>query len=291
MRKKILLIANPAAGRGGAGKIRQAQRFLGTAGRQVELYLTSGPGDATAAAARAGSGGYDLVVAAGGDGTLNEVVAGLAPSNIPLAYLPLGTTNVFALETGIPFDIGRACAIALQGAPRPICLGRAGRSIFLNMAGVGFDARVVVGVNLGLKRLGGKFAYIWSGLVAWCGWRPEPIEIVPENGPAQRGYGAIVSNGRYYGGRFSITPGASPLADRLDVCLFKRGRRPDFLNYAWRIALGRPLEPPAVSRFTARRLTIRGNGVPVQVDGDYLGTLPMDFEAVFGEITMILPDG
>jgi diacylglycerol kinase family enzyme len=71
------------------------------------------------------------------------------------------------------------------------------------MAGVGFDARAVAGVNLGLKRLGGKFAYIWSGLVAWCGWRPEPIEIVPENGPARQGYGASISNGRYYGGRLS----------------------------------------------------------------------------------------
>ncbi len=166
---KIKLIANPVAGRQALLKIRNAENCLRQCGADVDLTLTRARGDARAAAADARRNGFDRVVAAGGDGTLNEVINGLAPSPIPLAFLPLGTVNVFALEAGIPFAVEAACRIALEGDVRPICLGWAGDTRFLLMAGIGFDAEVVYGINLRLKRLAGKLAYLAGGFTAF--WR------------------------------------------------------------------------------------------------------------------------
>lgn len=287
--RQIKLIANPVAGGDAAAKIRQAELCLAEQGARVELFLTGARGDAARAAAEAKSGGFDLVVAAGGDGTLNEVINGLAPSSIPLAFIPLGTTNVFALEADIPFDIAAACRIALNGSPTPICLGRAGDSRFLLMAGAGFDAEVVHRVDLRLKRRLGKLAYLVSALRVFFEHPPEPLEIVLEDGSQRTGYGLIIGNGRLYGGRFSITPGAALTDDQFEVCLLQRPGRLGLLHGLLRMLLKQPLAPAGGLLFKARELTVQGDQVPVQIDGDPHGRLPMSFRAVSGELLMVMP--
>jgi YegS/Rv2252/BmrU family lipid kinase len=286
---KIKLIANPIAGGNALASIRRAQEYLVFHGCSVELSLTGGRGDARKAAAEAKNAGFDRIVAAGGDGTLNEVINGLAPSAIPLAFLPLGTTNVFALEAGIPFDVEQACAIALHGTPQPVCLGLAGETRFLLMASAGFDADVVYRVSGRLKRWTGKFAYLASGLRRLAGPLSAPIEVVREDGSTVCGYHVILGNGRLYGGRFSVTPDASLAEEALDVCVFlKKGRLP-LLRCAAKIAAGRRLARPDAETFKARSVIVRGEGVPVQIDGDHLGRLPMTFRALFGELVLVLP--
>jgi YegS/Rv2252/BmrU family lipid kinase len=287
--RKVKLIANPVAGRQATGRIEEAVARLRADGAAVDLTLTGARGDARAAAARAREEGFDRVIAAGGDGTLNEVINGLAPSDIPLAYLPLGTANVFALETGIPFAIEEACKLALTGSARPICLGVAGDTRFLLMAGVGFDAEVVYGIDLRLKRLAGKLAYLAGG-VATLLRRPQlPVEVEAADGSVYRGFGAVICNARLYGGRFSLTPQASLTCDRLDLCLLQRPGRLNLLRAAAAVASGRPLAPPAAILLEGQRFTLRGEGVPVQIDGDYLGRLPMTFRTAFGQISLVLP--
>jgi len=286
----IMLIANPIAGGDARRKIEQARACLERRGCNVDLILTAARGDARRAAVAARAGGVDRIVVAGGDGTLNEVVNGLAPSAIPLAFLPLGTTNVFALEAGIPFEIERACAIAVEGEPRRVCLGRAGQTRFLLMAGIGFDAEVVYRVSGRLKRLAGKAAYLASALGALAGGAPPPIEVVREDGTVIRGYGAILGNGRLYGGRFSLTPDASLDEDCLDVCVFLLPGRLSLLRSAVTVAVGGRLGPPVARMFKASSVTVRGEGVPVQIDGDHLGRLPMSFRALPGELVMVLPN-
>lgn len=287
--RRIKLIANPVAGGNARARIDRARAWLEKQGCTVDLTLTGARGDARSAAAEARVGGFDRVIAAGGDGTLNEVVNGLAPSPIPLAFLPLGTTNVFALETGIPFDVEKACAIALEGEAHPICLGMAGETRFLLMAGVGFDAQVVYGVDLRLKRLTGKLAYVLGGMRALFSGAPAPVELVDEGGTAYRGYGAIVGNCRCYAGKFSFTPQASLRSDRLDVCLLLRPGRLGLLGAAATLLTGRSPAPPAALSLQGREFTLRGERVPVQIDGDYLGKLPMTFRVVFGELSLVLP--
>ena len=119
MSRRVQLIANPVAGGDARERIRRAQRRLEQRGCTVELTLTGARGDARRAAAAAREAGFERIIAAGGDGTLNEVINGLAPAQVPLAFLPLGTTNVFALEAGIPFDVDAACDLALDGAVAP----------------------------------------------------------------------------------------------------------------------------------------------------------------------------
>ena len=159
---RLQLIANPVAGRGAMALIQQARQRLLDSGNDVELFLTRGRGDAERYAALAAAGGFDRIVVAGGDGTVNEVVNGMAADSPPLAILPLGTTNVLALEIGLPRRFEEACDLALHGKATPIYLGLADQRRFVLMAGVGFDADVVRGVNLRLKRAFGKGAYLVS---------------------------------------------------------------------------------------------------------------------------------
>ncbi len=288
---KIKLIANPVAGGDARNKIDRAVAWLRAAGVSVDLFLTEKRGDALQAARIAKCAGYDRIIAAGGDGTLNEVINGLVPSAVPLAFIPFGTTNVFALEVGIPFDVEQACAVALRGQARPVCLGLAGDTRFLLMAGIGFDAEVVAGVSLALKRRVGKLAYLVSSLTVLLRPLVDTIEVVDERGRRYQGCSAIIGNGRYYGGRFSITPEASLQDDTLDVCLFRRRGRLGFLCSMIKVAFGRPLIESEAWRFKGRKLTVTGSTAAVQLDGDYHGRLPETFRAVFGELTLVYPKG
>jgi YegS/Rv2252/BmrU family lipid kinase len=286
---KIKLIANPVAGGDARSHIERAVALLEARGADVELTLTGARGDARLAAAAAREAGFDRICAAGGDGTLNEVINGLAPSAIPLAFIPLGTTNVFALETGIPFDLDQACAVVLNGRPRHICLGLADGQYFLLMAGIGFDAEVVRKVSLRLKRYLGKLAYVFSGLASLCRYRPRPLDVMTEAGVRRRAYGIIISNCRLYGGRFVVSPGASLYKDALNICLLRCRSRLGMLRSVGKIAAGLPLRAEEALQLRARDITVTGGDAPVQVDGDYLGNLPRAFRASFGELQMILP--
>jgi YegS/Rv2252/BmrU family lipid kinase len=286
---KIMLIANPVAGGDARANIGRAVAFLEGRGATVELVLTEARGDARRAAAAARDAGFDRIVAAGGDGTLNEVINGLVPSTIPLAFIPFGTTNVFALEVDIPFDLEKACDLALRGAPCPVCVGLAGDTRFLLMAGVGFDAEVVAAVSLWLKRRTGKLAYVVSGLRTLLRRPRGSFEVEADNGVRCRAYGALIGNGRLYGGRFSITDQASLREDALDVRLFLRPGRLRLLVNVARMLLGRPPGEDQVKRFKTRQLKLSGDDIPVQIDGDCYGHLPQTFRAVFGELTLVFP--
>jgi YegS/Rv2252/BmrU family lipid kinase len=283
----IVLIANPVAGGDARARIERARTWFAANAAVVELVLTGSAGDARRAATALRNGGCDRVVVAGGDGTLNEVINGLAPSPIPVAFLPLGTTNVFALEAGIPRDIDQACRVALQGTPRPVCLGRADGERFLLMASAGFDAAVVHRVDLAWKRKTGKLAYFTSALTALRQVPLTDFEVIGDDGLVRSACQMVASNARFYGGRFSLTPTASLFAERLDVCLVRPMGKVALLSAALLLAAG--LTPPGVERFTTRALALRGAPVPLQLDGDPQGTLPRTLTVTAGEIVLVLP--
>jgi len=288
---KIKLIANPIAGGSAQNQIARAVTCLQQRGAIVDLTLTGARGDAQRAAAAARTAGFDRVCAAGGDGTLNEVINGLAPSTIPLAFIPLGTTNVFALEAGIPMDIPGACRVALNGVATPVSLGLAGETRFLLMAGAGFDAEVVRRVDLRLKRYLGKLAYVVSALRVFFGPPFPAIEVEGEGGSRFSGHTVVIGNGRLYGGRFSLTPGASLTDDIFEVCLLQKPGRLSLLHALLRMVLRLPLEPAGARLFKARELWVRGAGTAVQIDGDDHGELPMRFRVVPGELVLVMPGG
>ena len=276
--RRAVLIRRPNTSRGGPWKADQTHRQPDRRGRRPEknppglapprrARLPGGaepdrsPGRCDPAAARPpGQGGFDRIVAAGGDGTLNEAINGLAPSSLPLGFLPLGTTNVFALEAGIPFAVEKACDIALDGAPTPVCLGAADGARFLLMAGVGFDAEVVYRVSARLKRWSGKLAYLASAVSLCFARLPPRSKSSARTAPFFGAYSLIIGNGRLYGGRFSVTPEASLTEDLLDVCLFRKwGRNPssslcgqDCRRRQARRAAGAPFQGPDPHRHRLR---------------------------------------
>jgi diacylglycerol kinase (ATP) len=292
MTQQLFLIANPTAGGNAAGKIRRAVRCLQEQGAQVELFLTSARGDARAAASAAALRSpveISRVVVAGGDGTINEVINGLAPSPIPLAILPFGTTNVFALEAGIPFDVAGACRVAVHGVAQPVCLGKAGQHLFLQVAGAGFDANVVYGMRPWLKRRTGKLAYVISGLEQL--WRPaSPLAVQLDDGSCRTAYAAILCNGRLYAGRFVLTPRAQCFDASIDVMLLLRPGVRSLLSLVGRVLSKRQLLPPATEVLRAKKIRINGSG-PVQADGDFIGMLPMEFTMVTGALSIVFPRG
>ncbi|AMV73497.1 sphingosine/diacylglycerol kinase-like protein [Desulfuromonas sp. DDH964] len=286
---RVKLIANPVAGRQARQRIQHAVEWLRAAGVEVDLTLTGARGDARRAAAEARTRGHDRVIAAGGDGTLNEVVNGLVPSAIPLAFLPLGTTNVFALEAGIPFDLEAACRIALEGPAVPVNLGVANDTRFLLMASAGLDAEAVCQVSPGLKRALGKGAYLASALRALFQAPPQPFTARTAAGEDIPCYGAIISNGRLYGGRFVIAPGASLTAASFEVCLLLKPGRRALLGAALALAAGRTLSPAAARRLQTPNLQLLGAGVAVQIDGDFFGRLPVTLRIASDELCLVMP--
>lgn len=286
----IKLIANPTAGRGGRGIIYQVQEYLKQRGATVGLFETFQRGDALLAAREARKGGIDMVVAAGGDGTINEIINGLAGSVIPVGIIPLGTVNVFALETGIPMTPLMACDILLNGNPKNINLGKINNHYFLLMAGIGFDAYVVYGLDLRLKRFLGRLSYIITGLGRLFSYPGHSLEIDLDNGKKVQGYGVVVGNMKYYGGTMSITPFADFERNDLDVCIFKKKGVANMLRYTWGVLRKQHLNYPDVEYYTVKGLKVTSHGKTyIQADGDVAGQLPAEFSIAEEGITVMLP--
>src|SRR6266496_514351 len=159
---RALIIFNPTAGQAGSFEqdLLVAQDIWRQHGWHVDLQPTNGPGDGTRIAREAAAQGYHMVVAAGGDGTVNEVINGLAGSETALAVLPIGTVNVWVRELGLPLQPRAAAEALLHAQIRTIDLGRAGDRYFLLMCGVGFDAAVTAEVRAHEKRRFGALAYL-----------------------------------------------------------------------------------------------------------------------------------
>jgi diacylglycerol kinase (ATP) len=198
--------------------------------------------------------------------------------------------NVFALETGIPMQLEKACALAVQGSPRQVTLGKIGDELFLLMVSAGWDAEAVAHVRPGFKRIFGRLAYAVSALEILLLRPLAPLQLILSDGSEHAGFGVVVSNCRYYGGRYVVTPEASLFRDDLHVCLLRQGGRPAMLKFATSLLLKRPLKPPFVDFFTLTSAELKGENVSVQVDGDAWGGLPVRLGAVPQAVTMILPD-
>lgn len=286
---RIKFIANPISGGNARPRIELACDALQRCGAEVDLCLTSARGDARKFAEQALTEGYDRVVVAGGDGTLNEVVNGIACPDLPIAFLPFGTVNVFALEAGIPKQLEAACALAVKGSARPITLGCLDGELFLLMVSAGWDAEAVAQVRTGLKKRIGRLAYAVSALEVWLRKAPAPMHLVTADGQYHKGFGVVVSNCRYYGGRYVVNPKASMFNNELEVCLLRQGSRLARLRFALNLVLNRPLREPLVEFFTCSSVQLQGDFVAVQVDGDVGKSLPVKIEAVPRAVSMILP--
>jgi len=284
--RNILILFNPVAGGRRGRRLRAVLDLLQKCDARVELRTTGAPGDARRFAGEADDD-VDTIVAAGGDGTINEVVNGMAARGTggpDLALLPLGTANVLAAEIGFRDLSARRIAGAIaEGAPRDLYLGRADGRYFALMCGVGFDAHVVARVSPHLKRRLGKLAYVLASLVELWRYRPRRYAVTLD-GRRHDAASAIVANAHFYGGRYVVAPHARIDDPRLQVCLFHRAGRRHVLRYGWGLISGRLHRFADVSILPAHRIEIATVAPapvpePVQGDGDIIAALPVAITA------------
>jgi len=282
--KRILVIFNPAASSG--SKALAFRRFLDSrAGPNVTLAPTQGPGDATKLAAADQT--HDLIVAAGGDGTINEVVNGITGKT--LGILPFGTVNVFAKELGIPAGLNAAWHVLETGRIRTVDLGCAefaGQTrLFVQLAGVGFDARAVRATTWSLKVKLGPLSYVVAG-VSILRQTHAPIEVAP----GIAGAAVLIGNGRYYGGKVRLFPWARLDDGLLDVCVFEKFRGRDLIRYLPKILCATHHRMAGVHYFQTAEFTCRSAGTtPLQLDGEDAGDGPIKFSVKPGALQVLVP--
>jgi YegS/Rv2252/BmrU family lipid kinase len=277
--RTVLVIANPAAGfRPVEERAALAAQRLDSLGLRAELYRTNGPGDAQRAA-RAAVKSFDLVVAAGGDGTVHEVANGLAQSQTPMGVVPLGSMNILARELGVPLDVDGACAWIERAQPRPIALGMRDEQYFVIMAGIGYDAFVLQGSIERAERAGRKVGfsdYVYMATLG-AGAYSFPRFLVESGEFRGEGVFAIVANCARYGGNLRIANRASVDEPLLDLVLYERGSFPARFEQFLAVLAGAPAAARGVAYRKLETLTIRPlseERVPCQLDGEPSAPLP-----------------
>jgi diacylglycerol kinase (ATP) len=289
---KVFVIFNPAA-RG--EKSRRVRQFLeAKANADIVIAPTQCAGDAKSLAARAVAEGYGMVVAAGGDGTINEVINGLGVADAALGILPLGTVNVFARELGIPVRTEAAWNIIKNGRTRTIDLARAQANgatrHFVQLAGVGFDAQAVRAASWELKKKIGPLSYVWAGLKTISS-KPIKVEIaVNGSSPCASGVAVLIGNGRFYGGPFPLFPKARLDDGLIDICVFEQCGYWDVLRYGQGILRGVHTKLRGVQYFQVDQLICSATAATAyQVDGEDAGDVPVTFSVLPRALRVVVP--
>lgn len=277
MKSLAVVVFNPFSGRYSRNRLKELESLVAQKGFRVESILNSFDSVRDAI-----SMSPSVIIIAGGDGTINEVLNWTSESQIPLAIIPFGTTNVIARELSIPFDMPRAVEIALSGRVHDIALGRIYYSnkkrYFLMSVGIGFDGETVRNLNIKLKRFIGRGAYIFSAIKTLARWRPHALSIKTDKATIT-GYSVIVSNISRYAGDIIIAPDACIERPLLYMNLMRGGRKRDILRYAVSGLLGRHLRVKDILYMPIEWVEIEGFA-HIQADGEYIGTTPAKIDIV-----------
>ena len=293
MRRHILIIVNPAAGRARFSE-RRLRRFVAALERQgctvVLRRAGPSPGQVERLAGQA-EPGFDAIVAAGGDGTISAVVNGLGGRAVPFGVLPLGSANVLAREIRLPRAPEALASLITTGPVSPIWLGRVGERAFVMMASAGFDSEIVAALSPELKRRVGRLAFAWGFLVRL--WHCPACELtVRADGVEYRAAAVVAAKGRHYAGPFVVAPGADLAEPVLELVLLDRRGRWAMLRYATALFLGRVPRLGDIAIVRARQASVAGNrALPVQADGEIVGELPITLAVADRPLLLIRPAG
>ena len=294
MNSRPIVILNCAARSEKAAALRAQLDKL--AGRE-QIVLTQGPGSAQRQAMEAAQGGARTVVAAGGDGTINEVLNGLVGSNVTFGILPIGTINVLARELGIPLSVDGAWKVIEENRPLPIDLvradymrdGRRQQRHFIQVAGIGRDAHVVQKVTREAKKRWGPASYLLQLFKSMKEDLP-PLMVRVDGGRELTARLVLAGNGRYYGGSIAIFPKASMTDGLLDLCLFESDRLFNAVRYLQSVVAKTQGSFPGLTYVQTRRAEITAaTEMPIQLDGEFAGFLPAILEIVPAAISILVP--
>jgi diacylglycerol kinase (ATP) len=322
---KAELIYNP---RGGQVAVRheldEVVAFLNSCGWSVALRETSEPLEATELARHAVNRGVKVVIVAGGDGTINEVANGLINTDVALGVIPVGTTNSWALQMGIPAlnpmllgsKVGKliadleervarplpvnfyrkvlldAARVLIEGRTVLVDMGKISGRYFLNWAGIGLDASIVASISLKEKKALGSWAYVFTAIGASSRYSSSDVcltldgKVVRTNTPL-----IVVSNIQLYGGVMAIGAKACVNDAKLDVCVFKGDGFFTFVQHAMNVLSHRHLQDPKVEYYQCSEIVIESTcSLPVHVDGESFTKTPVTIRTVPSSLKVLVPE-
>ena len=282
-----VVILNPAAG---GEQAKHWQERVESITGDCPIRVTSHSGQAEPLARRAVEEGFARIVAAGGDGTVNQVVNGLAGSNAALGLLPMGTVNVFAMELGLPSHNLELCWEIVKGKDmRLVDLPSANGKYFVQLAGVGLDAQVVKETSLASKRSFGPLSYLISAAQI-AARQPPKLYIESESGSVGEGSFVLIGNGRLYGGPFPFFKRAIIDDGLFDVVVFKRLGYLEIIKYLQDVIFSSEIRAPEIEYFQTRRLRITSEqDVPLELDGELAGSCPVEFQIQQKALRVLAP--
>ncbi|MFQ5945051.1 MAG: diacylglycerol/lipid kinase family protein [Anaerolineae bacterium] len=295
---RALVIFNPAAGlREARADLERALPVLSRAGWDVTLEETEGPGEALEMSRGAAARGYEAVVAAGGDGTLNEVLNGIVGSDLLLGVLPLGVGNVWAREIGVPAamafapDLETAAEKLASGRVYRVDVGKANERYFLLWAGVGLDASVVEALDHRLKKRLGPVAFLLAGARALESLSASPVKIMVDGDETSRDVVLVeVSNAQTYASIARLASEACLDDGLLDVTVFRGRGRLDAVRHIGTLLLGRHRRHPQVEELRGREIVITSDRpLSLHLDGEPSGTTPVDISVEPSALRAIIP--
>ncbi len=291
-RKKLFVIVNPVSGGLKSFNIgSRIKKALEKTGLSFDLLYTRRSIGATTLCKSIDEDAYDTVIAAGGDGTINEVVNGMSGKKIKLGIIPVGTVNVLAKELNIPLQVEKAVGIIAKGKVKTIDTVSADERVFVLMAGVGFDAYSIFKVDSGVKRYFGVFAYVFASVYAALRYPSRLLRISMDNNRKRdEGYFVLVSNTAYYGGKIPVAPDARMDDGYIDVLVFKSRKIYLLFHYLGASLLGKHSAVSYMQHYRVKNLTVTSEqNVLVHTDAEIAGSLPMRFQVRPKSLRIIVP--
>ncbi len=284
---RILVILNPSAQSEKAKRSIELIRGLSERLEIVESYSFEQAHDL---AEQAVAEQRPAVVAAGGDGTVNAVISGMVGGDTTLGVFPTGTMNLFARELGLPKNDLRACwEVIDSGTTRDVDLFSANGQVFVQLAGVGFDAQVIEETSWERKKKFGPLSYVMSAFSV-AGKKPPPLRVIPEDGEVVTGAFALIGNGALYGPAYRVFKKASNTDGLLDVIVFEKQRLFAIFRYLSGIGLGKVEKMKGVTYLQTRSLRVEcEEEVPVEVDGELAGATPVEFQPMEQSLRVFAP--
>lgn len=273
---ETVVILNPTAG--SPEHVHSWQERVESLANDCPVRITSHPGEAEALARHAVKEGFTRIVAAGGDGTVNQVANGIADSDAALGVLPMGSVNVFAMELGLPLHSLQRCWDIIEDTNvRTVDLPSANAKYLVQLAGVGLDAQVVKETSLAFKRSFGPLSYLISAAQI-AARQPPKLLIESDHTSLEEGSFVLVGNGRLYGGPFPFFKHAIIDDGLFDVVVFKRLGYLEIIKYLQDVVFSSDINVPEVEYFQTRELRITSEqDVPLELDGELAGNCPIDF--------------
>ncbi len=294
--QRVLVVLNPQSGSCTADDVREAlaRHFPGEQG--VCSIVETGEGVDLAEVARQGSDeGRDLVIAAGGDGTVSAVAHGLVGTETPLGIIPLGTANVLARELGIPVELEGACAL-LAGpyALRGVDVMRVAGKHYFTQVGIGIDAMMIRDTKTEHKRRFGRIAYLVTAARSLIGFQPRRFNLVVDGQKSRpKVMQIVVANvGTLGQPPFRWGPDIEPDDGRVNVCLVRARTLPDYARLVWHVVRHKHKQDPNVRYLDSREsvLVHCSRPMPVQADGEVIGETPVEIHVVPSAVRVVVPE-